>query len=150
LSDPTGTQLRIQAQDLGKMKNVSFEEGLVIPMEGTPEERAITSHQPVLVPSVADFSKFTSPWVHYAIEQGVKSGCFLPLIVHGRTLGAMGMVRLQENPFTEYDARLLEQCASQIAIAVANALNFGNAREAEREVRRERDRTKLLLDTNNA
>ena len=150
LCDSTGTQLQIQAQELGKMKDVSFEEGLVIPMEGTPEEQAITSHQPVLVPSAADFARFTSPWVHYAVEHGVKSGCFLPLIVHGRTLGAMGMVRLQEIPFTTDDATLLEQCASQIAIAVANALNFGNARRAEREVRQERDRTKLLLDTNNA
>src|SRR5215467_14211907 len=38
----------------------------------------------------------------------------------------------------------------QIAIAVENALNFGNARQAEQDASRERDRTKLLLEVNNA
>jgi len=57
---------------------------------------------------------------------------------------------LREDAFTAGDARLLEQVASQIAIAVENALNFEDARRAEREARQQRDRSRLLLEINNA
>jgi len=150
LCAPGGTHLQVQALELGRMRDVVFEEGLLIPMAGTPEEKAIVSRKRVLVRSTTDLLAFSSPWVHYAVEHGVKSGCFLPLVVHGSVLGALGIVSLRENAFTDEDAELLEQCSGQIAIAVENALNFENARKAEREVRQERDRSNLLLDINNA
>jgi formate hydrogenlyase transcriptional activator len=81
---------------------------------------------------------------------GIKSGCAVPLVAHGRTLGALSVVSLQEAAFDTEHARLLEQCSSQIAIAVSNALNYENSRQAERQVRHERDRSQLLLDINNA
>ena len=59
-----------------------------------------------------------------AVEIGVRSGCAVPLIAHGVPLGSLSVVKLQEAAFTEDDARLLEQCCSQIAIAVENSLNF--------------------------
>jgi len=147
---PGGTHLQVQALDLGRMRDVVFEEGLLIPMEGTPEERAIVCRERVLLTSAKDLMAFPSRWVHYAVEHGVKSGCFLPLIAHGRSLGALGIVSLREDAFTDDNAVLLEQCSGQIAIAVENALNFGNARKAEHAVRQERDRSNLLLDINNA
>jgi len=150
LRDPDGTQLLVQALDLGRMENVAFAQGLRIPAEGTPEEQAMMTRRPVLVVSVAGLMAFASPWVHYAVEHGVKSGCFIPLIAHNRVLGALGVVSLREDAFTAGDARLLEQVASQIAIAVENALNFEDARRAEREVRQQRDRSRLLLEINNA
>jgi formate hydrogenlyase transcriptional activator len=45
---------------------------------------------------------------------------------------------------------LLGKCASQIAIAVENALNFERARQAEREIRRRFERERLMLEINNA
>jgi formate hydrogenlyase transcriptional activator len=136
--------------DLGKLEDVVFREGLQIPMEGTPEEQAIRTGQPVLVQSVAEFLEFPSPWVRYAVEHGIKSGCINPLIAHGRTLGALGVVSLREKAFTPDAAKLLEQISSQIAIAVENALNFQKSCLAEAAARRERDRSKLLLEINNA
>jgi formate hydrogenlyase transcriptional activator len=150
LCDPDCRMQRIQALDLGKLQDVVFEEGFVIPLEGTPEGEAIASRRPVLMSSADDILKFTSPWARYAVEHGVRSGCVLPLLVHERPLGALGVVSMQEAAFTEDDLRLLSQCSGQIAIAVENALNFDKARKAETEVRQERDRTKLLLDINNA
>src|SRR5262249_56512828 len=101
-----------------------FGKGLMIPLEGTPEQQAIVSRRPVVVPSVAELEKFTSPWVRYAIEQGIRSGSAFPLISHGKTLGVLGLVSLQWEAFTADDAALLEQCSSQIAIAVENALTY--------------------------
>lgn len=149
LCGPDNT-LETLALDLGKLENVVFKEGVCIPMEGTPEEQAIKTGRPVLVRSVAEFARFPSSWVGYAIDHGVKSGCFNPLIVHGRTLGALGVVSLRENAFTPEGAKLLEEISRQIAIAVENALNFQKSCQAEQAAKHERDRSKLLLDINNA
>jgi formate hydrogenlyase transcriptional activator len=138
------------ALDLGKIENVAFKEGLHIPIAGTPEEEAIRTGRTVLLRSVEELQKFTSPWVHYAIEHGLKSEYVNPLIVHGRTLGALGVASLREDAFTPDGARLLAEISGQIAIAVENALNFEKTRQAEQVAKHERDRSKLLLDINNA
>ena len=87
---------RAHAVDVGNLENVVFDEGFLIPLEGTPEQKAIVSRQPVLFSSVAELAKFGSPWVRYAIEHEVKSGCILPLITYGRAFGALGVVSLRE------------------------------------------------------
>lgn len=145
-----GTQLRVQALDLHDAQKGQFEEGLFISMEDTPEGEAVRLARPVLIAGRAELARFSPLTVRKAEEYGIRSGCTVPLIAHGRTLGSLSMVSFQEAAFTEEDATLLARCASQIAIAVQNALNFEDARQAEREVRQERDRSQLLLDLNNA
>src|SRR5262249_22795241 len=71
-------------------------------------------------------------------EMGIRSGCAIPLIVHNRAIGAISMVRLEHKPFTEEDARLLEQCAGQIAIAVQNALTYGEIEELKDRLAQEK------------
>ena len=60
----------------------------------------------------------------FIIADRVKSGCSAPLISHDRVLGALDVVSLEEDAFTEEDAELLTQIAKQLAIAVENALAF--------------------------
>jgi GAF domain-containing protein len=106
------------ALDLGKIENVAFKEGLCIPIVGTPEEEAMKTGRTVLLRSVDELQKFTSPWVHYAIEHGLKSEYVNPPVVHGRTLGPLGAASLRENAITTENAKLLEEISGQIAIAV--------------------------------
>ncbi len=148
--DSTATQLRVQALDLHDPHKGPFEEGILIPLEGTPEGEAVRSGRPVLVACQSDLFRFSPFTVRAAQEYGIRSGCTVPLIAHGHTLGSLSMVSFQEGAFTEEHVALLDQCSRQIAIAVQNALNFESARQAEREVRRERDRSQLLLNLNNA
>jgi formate hydrogenlyase transcriptional activator len=56
--------------------------------------------------------------------EGLKSGCFLPLISHGRPLGTLVVASLQEETFPQKDADLLHHVANQIEIAVKNALSY--------------------------
>jgi formate hydrogenlyase transcriptional activator len=84
------------------------------------------------------------------VELGVKSGCTAPLLAHGQALGAISMVSRRENAFTNEDAELLTQVASQIGTAVENALNFERARAAEERAKRQSERLQLLLEINNA
>jgi len=150
LCEPDGIHFRTKAQYLGKMQNAKFTEGLIVPMKGTPEERVIQTGKPVLSASPTELGVYPSPWVRHALDVGIKSGCSVPLKFHGDILGVLGITSLQEQAFKQEDVTLLEQCATQVAIAVENAVNFENAREAERTAQKERDRSQLLLDLNNA
>lgn len=89
LCDAEGSEMRVQALDLQSLDNVPFEEGVQIPMAGTPEGEAIAVRKPVLVTPGIDVTRCPSPWVKKAIETGVKSGCAVPLIAHGHPLGVL-------------------------------------------------------------
>lgn len=97
--------------------------GVLIAREGTPEGEALASRHGVVV-DPRDAARFPSPWVQQAVADGVRCGCAVPLISHDRPLGALSVVSLRENAFRTEDVVLLEQCASQIAIAVENALAY--------------------------
>ncbi|MGE0643622.1 MAG: sigma 54-interacting transcriptional regulator [Nitrospira sp.] len=124
LHEPGGDQLRLHALDLHMFGTVPFEEGVLISSHDTPEGQAISSRHPVLVGPVVDLTRFSSPWVRHAVENGIRSGCAVPLITHDRTVGALSVVSAHENAFGEADAVLLSQCAKQIAIAVENVLAY--------------------------
>jgi formate hydrogenlyase transcriptional activator len=124
LHEPGSNQLRLHALDLHMFGTVPFEEGVLISLHDTPEGQAIASRQPVLVAPLVDLTRFSSPWVRHAVENGVRSGCAVPLITHDRTVGALSLVSAHENAFGEADAELLSQCAKQIAIAVENVLAY--------------------------
>lgn len=124
LHEPGSDQLRLHALDLQMFGTVPFEEGVLISLHDTPEGQAITSRQPVLVGPIVDLTRFSSSWVRHAVENGVRSGCAVPLITHSRTVGALSVVSARENAFGEADAWLLSQCAKQIAIAVENVLAY--------------------------
>jgi formate hydrogenlyase transcriptional activator len=65
------------------------------------------------------------------IPEGLKAGCMLPLVSRNRVLGLLGLGRREENAFSQVDIGFLKQVASQIAIAVENALEYGQITEAK-------------------
>ena len=58
-------------------------------------------------------------------KEGLQSFCWLPLISRTRVLGVLGLSRLEAIPFSEDDVSFLMQVATQVAIAVENALAYG-------------------------
>jgi formate hydrogenlyase transcriptional activator len=64
--------------------------------------------------------------------------CILPLISRGRVLGTFGVVKYQAAAFTSDDIEFLTQIANQIAIAVENALAFGQIRELKDQLSKEK------------
>jgi len=116
---------------------------------GTPASLAFATRKPVLRHR-PDFEEFPAEIMKQAYARGLKSGCAVPLLCHDKIVGSMMLASLRESAFTEDDADLLTQIGTQVAIAVENAVNFERLRCAECEVVRERDRTKLLLEINNA
>src|SRR5437870_4917287 len=65
-----------------------------------------------------------------AIPEGLKTGCFVPLVSRNRLLGLLGLGRREENAFSQADIGFLTQVATQIAIGVENALDYEQITEA--------------------
>jgi len=64
--------------------------------------------------------------------------CILPLVSRGRVLGTFGVVKYQDAAFTSDDFEFLTQIANQVAIAVENALAFGQIRELKDQLSKEK------------
>src|SRR5258705_13640320 len=64
------------------------------------------------------------------IPEGLKTGCFVPLVSRNRLLGLLGLGRREENAFSQADVGFLTQVATQIAIGVENALDYEQITEA--------------------
>src|ERR1700722_5733889 len=63
--------------------------------------------------------------------------CILPLVSRGRVLGTFGVIKYEDNAFTG-DIGFLTQIGNQIAIAVENALAFGEIRELRDQLSKEK------------
>src|SRR5712692_2113487 len=124
LYDPETERLQIHALDFPVSKGL-LQEGLWVPVEGTPTGRALTSRQPVFV-TRHEIEQFGSDIARRILAEGLKSACCLPLISHGRPLGTLVVASIHEETFPQKDAELLQHVANQIAIAVENAIVFGH------------------------
>ncbi|HSE38982.1 MAG TPA: sigma 54-interacting transcriptional regulator [Blastocatellia bacterium] len=103
--------------------NGLLQEGLSVPLEDAPSGLAITRREPVLL-TRSDVEQMDSEFARRVLNEGFQSGCFLPLIAHGRPLGVLVVASGSEPVFPQSDAELLQPVANQIAIAVENALGF--------------------------
>jgi len=141
-------QLRVHALDYEQNQEL-FGTTDLIPLEGTAPGKAFTTRKTVLLRRFKQ-TESSLEIVRRAIAVGFKSGCHVPLISHDQALGTLDVLSFREDAFSEADAELLTQIGQQIAIAVENALNFESARAAQQQFARERDRTQLMLEINNA
>ncbi len=122
LYDAESQTLQIHALDFPVSKGM-LQEGLTIPVEGSPTGRAIQTRQPVLI-NRSDIERFGSDIAQRILAEGLKSAYCLPLISHDRPLGTLVVASLTDESLPEKDARLLQHVANQIAIAVENSLAF--------------------------
>jgi formate hydrogenlyase transcriptional activator len=119
LPDPENGELTLFALDFPGAKGF-LREGRVRP-PGALAGKAFSTREPVLfTPGQSagaeeeDFEK-----------EGLHSVCWLPLINRDRVLGVLGLSRLEAIPFTQDEVSFLMQVANQVAIAVENALAYG-------------------------
>ena len=86
LYDPELKQLRLHTFDLqyaGRAK-----EEALLALEGTPEGLAFTSRRPIVIRNL-DLKEFPSPETKRAYDDGLRSGCIIPLLAHDRALGTI-------------------------------------------------------------
>jgi formate hydrogenlyase transcriptional activator len=118
LYEPESNSLRAHALDA---RRSSIEEGFLVPIApDNPAGLTFLQRQP-LVTRYLDLERYPSAIAKRAYDDGIRSGCEVPLISRDRALGVLTMVSTREAAFDENDVELLSQIASQVAIAVDNA-----------------------------
>ena len=117
-------------------------DGLEIPMKDSASAWVWEQQQPILIPSLADETRF-----HVGMDAlrgiGVQSVCFFPLTTAMRRLGAIGFGSVKPCAFDEGSVTFLHQVAKLVAVAVDNVLHH-------QDLAHDRDRLRLLLEVNNA
>ncbi len=135
LLDAETRHLRIYALDFPEGKGFLQEE-MMLPVDGVAA-RVLETGKPVVM-SPPDPVLMSAETYRRIQGEGIQSSCLLPLKSRDRVFGLLGLGRLQANAFTQDEADFLMQVASQIAIAVENALTYGEIRDLKDQLAQEK------------
>jgi len=105
-------------------------QGMFLPLNASVSGRAVREVKAIIVNDAdADPDTF-GPTQRLA---GVRRSIMAPLVSAGEAVGVLGLVN-RERPFDAEDARMLQQFASQVAVAIVNARLYEEAAEVQREL----------------
>jgi formate hydrogenlyase transcriptional activator len=149
LYDAPSNQLRMHALDFPGHESLMDGAAATIPLDGTASGLAFRTRRIVLRDRL-DPVEFPSESTKQVMSRGLVSCCLVPLNSHGRTLGILAVASTREAAFTSRDAETLTQIANQVAIAVESALSLKEVHVAQEQLRRSRDRSRMLLKLNNS
>jgi formate hydrogenlyase transcriptional activator len=135
LPDAERVHLRQLAMDFPESKGFAKEDALQ-PIEGSVIGAVFKAGKPV----VLDLSRerFASPVSAEVRAEGIESGCALPLISRGRTLGVLTLGSRIENSMRPEDVDFLLRAAGQLAIAIENRLAYRELAELKDQLAQEK------------
>jgi formate hydrogenlyase transcriptional activator len=120
--------------------------GKETPIENHPAGWVWQSQQPFVVSD--DETRYPG-FLQMIREAGVHSLAMVPLTTAQRRLGAMGFGTLMPQKISDLEVAFMQRVASQVAVAVDNALNLETSKAYQTELSEERDRLRVLLEINN-
>jgi len=124
--------------------------GSEFPVGETPSGWVWETQQPFILDDIEKDETHFPALLQTLRENGVRSVCSLPLTTAQRRLGVMSFGRSTTHQHAGSEIAFLQQVARQVAVAVDNVLNFESAQAYQRQLARERDRLRVLLEVNNA
>jgi formate hydrogenlyase transcriptional activator len=112
-----------------------FREGSLVPMNSSISGQALRKGKSIRIDSFEQVREdpeiYGNPdgqlLYERVIEEGLRTGCYLPLVGRDRVVGVLMLSRRSDNAFQNDDVILLEQVACQVAIAVENTLEYEKA-----------------------
>ncbi|HKW33081.1 MAG TPA: sigma 54-interacting transcriptional regulator [Candidatus Acidoferrum sp.] len=117
-------------------------------IEGNPAGWVWQTQEPFVVSDTETETRFSDFLPRYR-EHNVRSLAILPLTTAQHRLGAMGFGRLVPHHLSDTELQFMQRVASQVAVAVDNALNLESSQAYQAQLARERDRFRVLLEVNN-
>jgi formate hydrogenlyase transcriptional activator len=123
LLDESSGLLKIHALDLPGNANKLPKSEFTVSMEDTPAGQCFSSGQ-VLVARGGELDRFNIEVIRFLRREGVEVLCCVPLSTHGRSFGTINLASRDPQAFSANDVELLQQVATQVAIALENALAF--------------------------
>jgi formate hydrogenlyase transcriptional activator len=133
LPDADATHLQIYALDFPESKGYLKEES-VMPIDGTPPGEVFRTGKTVILD--VDDAPATNNCVIF--KEGIKSGCLLPLTGRNRVLGVLGLGSRRRRAFSQNQIDFVAQVARQVAIAVDNALAYGQIADLKDKLAQEK------------
>src|SRR6266404_2396653 len=122
--------------------------GTESPIEGHPSGWVWQTQQPLIILDVDEETRFPD-FMPRLREHNVRSLAILPLTTAQRRLGSMGFGRVVRQQITDTEMQFMQRVASQVAVAVDNALNLETSQAYQSQLARQRDRVQVLLEINN-
>src|SRR5258708_19063649 len=135
LPDAERVHLRQLAMDFPESKGF-VREDLLHPIEGSVLGGVFKIGKPLVVGAMSvEIAPEESP---EARAEALESGCAVPLISRGRTLGVLTLGSRVENSISADDVDFLMRAAGQIAIAIENALAYREIAELKDKLAQEK------------
>jgi formate hydrogenlyase transcriptional activator len=114
-----------------------FREGSLVPMKGSISGQVMLKAKTIRIDSFEQVRDDPDIYGHpegqlineSVVKEGLRTGCYLPLVGRNMTLGVLMLCRRSDNIFQNDDVILLEQVARQVAIAVENTLEYERAKK---------------------
>ena len=135
LPDAERAHLRQLALDFPESRGFVTED-LLHPVEGSVLGEVFKSGKARIVGAMSEeIAPEESPEAH---AEALESGCAVPLISRGRTLGVLTLASRVENSISPDDVDFLMRAAGQIAIAIENALAYREIAELRDKLAQEK------------
>jgi signal transduction histidine kinase len=114
--------------------------GLTLPISGTVVGRVAAEGKPMVLADVTNV-----PGLHPILgELGIKSLCFVPLLMPGQVVGVLHVGTLSPRVFTEDEVELLRLAADRAAVAIVHARLFQAERETAEALARTNEELRQL------
>jgi formate hydrogenlyase transcriptional activator len=136
LAEEDESRLRVYALDFPDSRGI-FVEGVTVPVPGTMPGDAFRTGKPIVINRL-DPAEMPPEMYNKARAEGLNSFCDVPLISRKRVLGILAVARHEENTFDTEEVAFLSRAASQVAIAVENALAYGEITELKDKLAQEK------------
>jgi transcriptional regulator with GAF, ATPase, and Fis domain len=125
------------AQFLGPYDNDLLPSELRVSLHGSLSGFVFRNREPLLLNRLADAPEAPET-VRTLTQLGLQSGCWVPLIHHGQTIGTLGVLSKLEGGFSQQEAEILVRIAAHVAMAVDNAMAFRRIAELRDQLRQEK------------
>jgi formate hydrogenlyase transcriptional activator len=122
--------------------------GSEVAIEDSPSGWVWQTQQPFLISDLQEETRFPD-FMQRLRAYNVRSMAIIPLTTAQRRLGAMCFGHTAPQRISDTELQFMQRVASQVAVAVDNALNLETSQAYQQQLARERDRFRVLLEVNN-
>src|SRR6266850_2556829 len=144
LHDPVKNVMRLHILETDHLTDAPI--GKDHPVDTHPSGWVWQQQEPLVVSDTHEETRFPE-YMALLREKGVRAFALVPLTTAQRRVGAMGFGRMVPDAILEL--QFMQRVASQVAVAVDNALNVESSQAYQKQLATERDRLRVLLDLNN-
>jgi formate hydrogenlyase transcriptional activator len=146
LHDPAKNVMRLHI--LESRIPVEKHTGSEVPIEDSPSGWVWENQQPFVISDLEEETRFPD-FMQRLRGYNVRSMAIIPLTTAQHRLGAMCFGHTTPQRITDTELQFMQRVGSQVAVAVDNALNLESSQAYQKQLARERDRFRVLLEVNN-